>query len=94
MLLVIGCPCALVIATPVAIVAGLAASARNGVLVKGGQYLEAPASIRVDSKISLDFGDSTPWSEADPEEVIGYTRHVAVSNGNWPIPTSHEDVQL
>lgn len=50
-LLVIACPCALVLATPISVVSGLASLARNGVLVKGGKYLEALGKINA---IALD----------------------------------------
>ncbi|BEU96257.1 cation-translocating P-type ATPase [Acidovorax sp. DW039] len=45
-LLVIACPCALVIATPVTVVSGLAAAARRGILIKGGVYLEDAYKIK------------------------------------------------
>ncbi|MBX9865684.1 MAG: heavy metal translocating P-type ATPase [Burkholderiales bacterium] len=50
-LLVIACPCALVISTPVTVVSGLAAGARQGLLIKGSTYLENGHKLRV---IALD----------------------------------------
>lgn len=50
-LLVIACPCALVLATPISVVSGLASLAKQGVLVKGGKYLEALGKVKA---IALD----------------------------------------
>ena len=82
-LLVIACPCALVISTPVTVVSGLSAAARRGILIKGGTYLEDARllkAIALDKTGTITEGkpklvDWRVWGDANE----GVVKHAAAS---------------
>lgn len=89
-LLVIACPCALVISTPVTIVAALAGAAKQGVLVKGGTHLETPArlnAIAMDKTGTLTEGrpqvvEIVPLGSRSETELLGLAAALEARSGH------------
>lgn len=93
-LLVIACPCALVISTPVTIVAALAGAAKQGVLVKGGVHLETPARLKavaMDKTGTLTEGrpqvvEVVPLGGRSESEILGMAAALEVRSAH---PIAH-----
>jgi Cd2+/Zn2+-exporting ATPase len=67
--LIVGCPCALILSSPIAIVAGLTRNARNGILIKGGVFLEQLGKIHT---VAFDKTGTLTQGEPSVESVAIY----------------------
>lgn len=93
--LVVSCPCALVISIPLGFFGGIGGASKNGILVKGGNYLEALNSVEVvvfDKTGTLTKGvfkvtEIHEESEISKEELLEYAAYIE-SYSNHPIATS------
>ncbi|KRW58656.1 heavy metal translocating P-type ATPase [Pseudomonas sp. TTU2014-080ASC] len=79
-LLVVACPCALVISTPVTIVGGLAAAARKGILIKGGVYLENGRHL---SALALDKTGTITHGKPVQTDAISLVPDSEALHGCW-----------
>lgn len=86
-LLVIGCPGALVISTPISVITGIGNAAKEGILIKGGEYLENAGKV---TAIALDKTGTLTAGKPGVTEIIYFSRAIAAAgDGQEEFPAVH-----